>query len=66
MEKQFISVCKPYIIFLFLFCRNSCSKCHNALLMIRLCCEHFVENYPEDICLSFFNDGEYIIQFGKK
>lgn len=38
--------------------RNSCSKCHNALLMVRLCCEYFVENFPEDVCLSYFNDGK--------
>lgn len=32
-----------------------CLKCHNALLIIRMCCEYFIENIPEDILASQFN-----------
>ncbi|XP_066912203.1 dymeclin-like [Clytia hemisphaerica] len=34
---------------------SSCNKCRNALMIIRLCCEHMVENNTEDVCVAFFN-----------
>lgn len=32
-----------------------CSKCQNALLIIRCCCDYFIENAPDDMVVEQFN-----------